>query len=30
MDELDHAPGDEGGARTSLWRGDAGGAGGVR
>jgi alkylation response protein AidB-like acyl-CoA dehydrogenase len=24
MDELDHAPGDEGGARNSLWRGDSG------
>ena len=23
MDELDKAPGDEGGARVSLWRGDA-------
>ena len=24
MDELDHAPGDEGGARNSLWRGHSG------
>ncbi|MFM7655849.1 MAG: acyl-CoA dehydrogenase family protein [Paracoccaceae bacterium] len=24
MDELDNAPGDEGGARNSLWRGDSG------
>ena len=24
MDEIDSAPGDEGGARTSLWRGDSG------
>jgi alkylation response protein AidB-like acyl-CoA dehydrogenase len=24
MNELDHAPGDEGGARNSLWRGDSG------
>jgi alkylation response protein AidB-like acyl-CoA dehydrogenase len=28
--ELDHAPGDEGGARTSLWRGDAGSGRAVR
>ena len=24
MDEIDNAPGDEGGARNSLWRGDSG------
>jgi alkylation response protein AidB-like acyl-CoA dehydrogenase len=30
MDELDHAPGDEGGARMSLWRGDAATVGGAR
>jgi alkylation response protein AidB-like acyl-CoA dehydrogenase len=30
MGELDHAPGDEGGARTSLWRGDAGSGRAVR
>jgi alkylation response protein AidB-like acyl-CoA dehydrogenase len=30
MDELDTAPGDEGGARNSLWRGDAGSLKGLR
>jgi hypothetical protein len=30
MDELDKAPGDEGGARSSLWRGDAGTLKGLR
>jgi alkylation response protein AidB-like acyl-CoA dehydrogenase len=30
MDELDTAPGDEGGARNSLWRGDAGALKGLR
>jgi hypothetical protein len=30
MDELDDAPGDEGGARNSLWRGDAGSLKGLR
>jgi hypothetical protein len=30
MDELDHAPGDEGGARSSLWRGSAGTLKGLR
>lgn len=30
MDELDGAPGDEGGARSSLWRGDAGALKGLR
>ena len=30
MNELDSAPGDEGGARNSLWRGDAGSLKGLR
>lgn len=30
LDELDDAPGDEGAARTSLWRGDGGTQGGLR
>ena len=30
MDEIDSAPGDEGGARNSLWRGDAGSLKGLR
>lgn len=30
MDEIDDAPGDEGGARNSLWRGDAGALKGLR
>ena len=30
MDEIDDAPGDEGGARNSLWRGDAGSLKGLR
>ena len=30
MDELDNAPGDEGGARNSLWRGDSGSLKGLR
>ena len=30
MDELDHAPGDEGGARMSLWRGEGARTGGAR
>jgi alkylation response protein AidB-like acyl-CoA dehydrogenase len=30
MNELDNAPGDEGGARSSLWRGDAGTLKGLR
>ena len=30
LDELDSAPGDEGGARTSLWRGEGGTIKGVR
>jgi alkylation response protein AidB-like acyl-CoA dehydrogenase len=30
MDELDKAPGDEGGARSSLWRGNSGSLKGVR
>jgi alkylation response protein AidB-like acyl-CoA dehydrogenase len=30
MDEIDTAPGDEGGARNSLWRGDAGSLRGLR
>jgi hypothetical protein len=30
MSELDAAPGDEGGARMSLWRGDAGSVRGLR
>jgi alkylation response protein AidB-like acyl-CoA dehydrogenase len=30
LDEIDRAPGDEGGARTSLWRGDGGTIKGVR
>ncbi len=30
MDEIDTAPGDEGGARNSLWRGDAGSLKGLR
>jgi hypothetical protein len=30
MTELDSAPGDEGGARSSLWRGDAGSLKGLR
>ena len=30
MNELDNAPGDEGGARNSLWRGDAGSLKGLR
>ena len=30
MDEIDSAPGDEGGARNSLWRGDAGTLKGLR
>jgi alkylation response protein AidB-like acyl-CoA dehydrogenase len=29
-DELDNAPGDEGGARSSLWRGDSGTLKGLR
>ena len=30
MDEMDSAPGDEGAARSSLWRGDAGSLKGLR
>ena len=30
MNELEHAPGDEGGARNSLWRGDSGSLKGLR
>jgi hypothetical protein len=30
MDELDKAPGDDGGARSSLWRGSAGTLKGLR
>lgn len=30
LDELDNAPGDEHGARTSLWRGESGTGGGLR
>ena len=30
MDEIDDAPGDEGAARSSLWRGDAGALKGLR
>lgn len=30
MEEIDTAPGDEGGARSSLWRGEAGSLKGLR
>ena len=30
MNEIDDAPGDEGAARSSLWRGDAGSLKGLR